>query len=422
VARRTSFGVLLVLTVAMLVFAATGPARAAGEDRHDRTVEIDLYGLETCPHCHSARDFLEDLAAEVPEVVFRYHELTGDRAAQRAYVDAIESRGGTAGAVPAIVLGERLWMGFGPSTGTAIREEVERLLAPPVAGPPAPPPSGEQRATIDVPFIGAVDVGSSSLLTSTVLIAFVDGVNPCSLWVLSVLLALVLHSGSRGRVALVGTTFLTVTTALYGLYIVGAYTLLSYVSYLTWVQRGVAAVILVLGAINLRDALRPEPATLAIPASAKPGIYRRARSLVSPERSVLGVVAGTVVLAAGVSLAETPCSAALPLLWTNLVAAADPGTTVAVSLFALYMLIFLVDELVLFGAVVVTMRATRLQEHHDRVLRLATGAVMVGLAVTMLAAPSMLESVAGTLVVFAGAGVVAAVLLVGRRLLRPQPA
>ena len=256
----------------------------------------------------------------------------------------------------------------------------------------------------------------AAAVTATVVIAFVDGVNPCSLWVLSVLLALVLHSGSRGRVAVVGTTFLTVTTALYGLYIVGAYTLLSYVSYLSWIQRAVAALILVLGVVNLRDGMRPGPGTLAIPESAKPGIYRRARSLVSPERSVLGVVAGTVVLATGVSLAETPCSAALPLLWTNLVSAADPGAAVAAGLYALYMVIFLVDELVLFGIVVVTMRATRLQQRHDRALRLVTGSVMVGLAVAMLVAPAVLESVAGTLAVFAGSALVVVLLLAARRL------
>ena len=52
--------------------------------------------------------------------------------------------------------------------------------------------------------------------------ALVDGVNPCSLWVLTMLLALVLHSGSRRRVMAVGGTFLLVTSLMYGLYIVGS--------------------------------------------------------------------------------------------------------------------------------------------------------------------------------------------------------
>jgi hypothetical protein len=47
--------------------------------------------------------------------------------------------------------------------------------------------------TLDAGFLGTIDLGGTSLLVSTLVIGFVDGVNPCSLWVLSVLLAIVLH-------------------------------------------------------------------------------------------------------------------------------------------------------------------------------------------------------------------------------------
>jgi hypothetical protein len=245
---------------------------------------------------------------------------------------------------------------------------------------------------------------------SSLVIAFVDGVNPCSLWVLSILLALVLHSGSRRRVALVGASFLVVTTGLYGLYMVGAYSLLSYASYLSWIERAVAAVVAVFALVNLRDYFRAEPPTLAIPASAKPGLYRRARTLISPDRSALAVVAGTAVLAAGVSLVETPCSAALPLLWTDLLAGHDATTLAAVGLFAIYMAIFLADELALFAAVVLTMRATRLQERHGRVLRLVTGSLMLCLAAVMILDPTMLENIPGTVGVLAATLVVTAIL------------
>ena len=40
---------------------------------------------------------------------------------------------------------------------------------------------------------------------------------------LTILLALVIHSGSRKRIMLVGTTFLIVTAAIYGLFIAGVF-------------------------------------------------------------------------------------------------------------------------------------------------------------------------------------------------------
>jgi hypothetical protein len=316
-------------------------------------------------------------------------------------------------------VGDRIWVGFDDRIEAEIRAEVAARAGGSAGDEQAAGAGGAEEdgsEWVDVPLFGNVDVGSSSLLVSTVVIAFVDGVNPCSLWVLSILLALVLHSGSRRRVALVGTSFLVVTTALYGLYMVGAYSLLSYASYLSWIQRLVAAVVAVFAVVNLRDYFRSEPATLAIPASTKPAIYRRARSLIAPDRSALAVLAGTTVLAAGVSLIETPCSAALPLLWTDLLASHDATLAAAVTLFALYIAIFLLDELALFGAVVLTMRATRLQEHHGRALRLVTGSVMLSLAAVMIIDPTVLEQLGGALAMLAASVVVAVVLATYRRL------
>jgi uncharacterized membrane protein len=137
------------------------------------------------------------------------------------------------------------------------------------------------------------------------------------------------------------------------------------------------------------------------------------RALGAHDRSLPAVLAGTATLAVGVSLLETPCTAGLPLLWTNMLADRNVPAAGAVLLFVVYLTVFLVDELIIFGAAVVTLRATRLQEHHGRVLQLASGTLMLTLAATMIVAPRSLESLTGTLAVFVVAiGIVALVLAV----------
>jgi glutaredoxin len=406
-----AWALLVAFAVVML---GGGVARA-----RDPTVDLYIFHLNSCPHCQAARTFLAELSEEVPELVLHEYEVSSDPVAQHLFAEMTAELGGEPAAVPTIIVGDRMWVGFNDAIAAEIRSEVAARASGAADDAAAQAGGGgDERDSewVEVPFVGDVDVGSSSLLVSTVVIAFVDGVNPCSLWVLSILLALVLHSGSRRRVVLVGTSFLLVTTALYGLYMVGAYSLLSYASFLSWIQRLVAAVVAVFAFVNLRDYFRSQPATLAIPASAKPGIYRRARALIAPDRSALAVAAGTAALAAGVSLIETPCSAALPLLWTDLLASHDASTAAAVTLFALYMAIFLADELALFGAVALTMRATRLQERHGRLLRLVTGSVMLGLAAVMLLDPTLLDDVSGTLALLAATVLVATVLAIVKRL------
>ena len=107
--------------------------------------------------------------------------------------------------------------------------------------------------------------------------------------------------------------------------------------------------ILALGLINLRDYLTASDGfTLSIPERVKPGIYRRMREIVAPSRTIGAALAGTALLAVGVSVVETPCTAGYPLLWADMLAAQDVGLMGAIPLFALYMAVFLIDELVVF--------------------------------------------------------------------------
>jgi cytochrome c biogenesis protein CcdA/glutaredoxin len=416
---------LVVVFVLGLLVATAGPAHGgdgepAGAEPAD--VELVIFWGEGCPYCAAERDFLEDLAASRPGLVVRDHEVYGDEANRRLFEQMAADAGITPRSVPTTFLGDRVWVGFGDATAASIRDAVDDALAGrvPAEDPGGPGAPEVVDSVVDVPFVGPVDVGDRSLVVSTLLIGFVDGVNPCSLWVLSVLLALVLHGGSRRRVVAVGTVFLAVTSTMYGIYIAGLYSALRYVQYLTWIQRTVAVVVGVLGLLQLKDvvAFHRGP-SLGVPERAKPGMYRRMRRLADPERSVPVVLGATALLAVGVSLLETPCTLGLPLLWTDLLARNDVSALGTALLLVLYLSVFLVDELVVFLVVVATMRAVRLQERHGRDLKLVSGVVMVALASVMLVRPTMLETVGGALAVFGlAAGLAAAGLLADRRLHR----
>ncbi len=380
----------------------------------DAPIEIVVFHGEGCPYCARMLEFLDELQQRQPLLEVTAHEVWNHPENRELFWATATSHGIEPTAVPTAFLGDAFWVGFDSTVARQIEDAVGALAA-------GRAPQVEERTTIDVPFVGDVDVGHSSLVTATVLIAFVDGVNPCSFWVLSMLLALVLHSGSRARIVVVGTVFLTVTSALYGLYMLGAYSALSYADELTGIRIAVALVAATFGVLHLKEYVTHRGLSLTIPDERKPGMYRRMRRLAVPERSWPAVVGGTVVLAVGVSLAETPCTAGLPLLWTNMISARDVSASGAALLFALYLVVFLIDELVVFGVAVVTLRAAKLQERHGRVLQLVSGTLMVALAVAMIAAPTLLESVSGTALVFGiAAAVVALVLAVEHLVVRRQ--
>ena len=125
-----------------------------------------------------------------------------------------------------------------PGPTVAPTAVVPAGAAPRASGPPPLPGRRQPRRTPRQPAAGprpaadrSVDLATQSLALSTALIAFVDGFNPCSLWVLSVLLALTLHTGSRKKVFIIGLVFLTVTALVYALFIAGLFTMFTIVSF-----------------------------------------------------------------------------------------------------------------------------------------------------------------------------------------------
>jgi hypothetical protein len=268
------------------------------------------------------------------------------------------------------------------------------------AGPPAPPGNG---SVVDVPVVGAVDLAAYPALSATLLIAFVDGFNPCSLWVLTVLLAMVLNAGAtRGRVALIGGTFLTVTGLIYGAFIAGVFTVLGFIEHLGAIRVGVAAIALFVGAVNVKDYVAyKQGLSFTIPDRFKPRIYRGGRSVRDTDRPLAAVLGTTVAMAAGIALVELPCTAGFPVIWAGIMRTQGVEGVAFWALLGTYLVVYVLDELVLFAAVVVTLRVGRFQERHGRLLKLLAGAVMLSLGVVLLVAPTLMEDLgAAALVVF----------------------
>ena len=265
--------------------------------------------------------------------------------------------------------------------------------APVAQADPAPAPATGS-STLTLPLIGPVDLGTQSLAISTALIAFIDGFNPCSLWVLSMLLALTLHTGSRKKVFIIGLVFITVTSLVYALFIAGLFTMFTVISFVGWIRVVVALVALFFAVVNIKDYFwYKEGLSFTIADEQKPGLYRSMRRVINASDSLPALIGATIVMAAGVSLVEFSCTAGFPVLWTNLLVAQNVTALTFIALLALYMLIYQLDELGIFLAAVFSLRASKLEEKHGRILKLIGGTLMLTLAVVMLVNPSLMNSI-----------------------------
>jgi hypothetical protein len=220
-------------------------------------------------------------------------------------------------------------------------------------------------------------------------------------------------------VLIIGLIFLTVTAGVYALFIAGLFTVFTVVSFVGWIQIVVALVALFFGLVTIKDYFwYKEGISFTISDDKKPGIYQRMRKLVDASQSFLGLAGATVVLAAGVSLVEFSCTAGFPVLWTNLLVSQKVSGLTFVLLLLLYLLIYQLDEMVIFFTAVYSLKASKLEEKHGRILKLIGGMLMLTLAGVMLINPALMNSLSSSLLIF-GATLLATllVLLVHRGIL-----
>lgn len=411
--------------------------------RSSAPVYIYLFWGEGCPHCAQAKPFLESLADQDDRIILRSYEIYYAPGNQEIFTEVCSTIGIEPRYVPTIIIGNRYWEGYSEQIAYEIQNVVAACLqtgcpdagagivAPPETPRPTAAPTGTSllpggtpepdAGTVTLPLFGEVELSGHSLALSTALIAFVDSFNPCSLWVLTMLLTLTLHTGSRRKVLLIGVLFLTVTAVIYALFIAGLFTVLTIVSFAGWIQIIVSLVALVFGLINLKDYFwYKEGVSLTISDSEKPGIFRRMRNLMDPNLSFWGLAGGTVVLAAGTALVEFSCTAGFPVLWTNMVVSQNVGTAGFILLLLLYLVVYQVEAYFIFAAAVVSLHSSRIEERHGRLLKLIGGVLMLTLAGVMLVKPSLMNDLTGSLIIFGLATLAILLVLLLHRIVLPQ--
>lgn len=454
---------LFTLIILLIIGATTASAQTPLPPSSDGLTLYFFWG-DGCPHCAEMEPYLQTLAVKYPNLTIKAYEVWKIPANQALLEDLCKAFGYEPQGVPNIFLGPYYSIGYDQSMNADIEHAVEQLLAegsedksaaiiaahpnavmtligpgsgahqpPQPAATPTPAPEAAPTAVateeaggnlvtkheLTLPIIGTINLDKESIWLSTALIALVDGVNPCSMWVLTVLLAITLNTHSRKKIFIVGFVFITVTALIYAMFIAGLFHVLKIVSFMGWIQVVVAIVALFFGLVNIKDYFwYKEGVSFTIDDSKKSGIFAKMRRVMDASGSIWGLIGATIVLAAGVSLVEFSCTAGFPVLWTNMLNAQQVGTGLFFALLLLYMLIYQLDELAVFLVAVFSLRASKLEEKHGRILKLIGGSLMLVLAAVMLINPNLMNSITDTLVIFGIAFLLAMlILLVHRRLL-----
>jgi hypothetical protein len=411
------FLLLAILYSTMARAAADDPWLRRGADGQPE-VQLYFFWSLTCPHCMAAHPHIDAIPQARPWVRLHALELSRQPENVQKYEAMARTLGEEAVSVPALLFCGEMHVGWDgdETTGATIRRRLDDCRARAGSGQPAsaaPPPA----ATIDLPLIGALDPASLSLPVLALVLAGLDAFNPCAFFVLLFLLSMMAHQKSRARMLTIGGVFVTISGLMYFGFMAAWLNVFQLFGHLAWVTLAAGALAVFVGAVNVKDFFAFEKGlTLSIPESKKPDIFRRTRGILAADNLPAMIVA-TAFLAVAANFYELLCTAGFPMVYTRLLTLADLSPAGRYAYLAAYNVIYVVPLAAIVAVFAGTLGARKLTEREGRLLKLMSGAMMLGLGVLLLLAPERVSQVG---IAFGLMALAVVVTLIAARLTRSR--
>lgn len=394
--------VMLALGCFEITLASAASIQYLSEEASAPSADIEVFVREGCPHCAKAEAFLKNLQFEQPALRIVIRDVLKSPADLERLKRIAEDQGLAMVSVPTFIVRGQLIVGFSDeeTTGKVIRGSLapaesktqaasnisdgciagESLFCEEGMLKPAVKPE-----TFSVDFLGhSLSLDQIGLPLFTLAMGLLDGFNPCSMWVLILMISLLAPINRRSRMLAIAGTFVIVEGLVYFIFMAAWLNLFILIGLSCTSEVIIAMLAILAGAINLKDFWAfGWGISLSIPATAKPGIYARLRNILQAE-NLAAAILGTVVLAILVQIVEFMCTSGFPALFTRILTLKQLDSMSYYGYLLLYDLAYMFDDVVILAIGVITLSQRRLQEKEGRWLKLISGFVMVGLGVYLL--------------------------------------
>lgn len=366
--------------------------------------DIEVFVRNGCPHCAKAEQFLQTLKRERPTLRIVIHDVEQEPAALAQLQRLAKSQDVRTVKVPAFQVGGQLIVGYSDeiTTGQLIRGALTQAQIPQnqdtsgsceaeqsLSCEAGAEVSSKAPQSFNLDFFGRrLSLDEVGLPMFTLAMGLLDGFNPCSLWVLILIISLLAPMNNRPRMFAIAGTFIAVEGLAYFIFMAAWLNLFLLIGLSRISEIVIAAIALLAGMINLKDfRFYGRGFSLSIPDVAKPDIYSRMRRILHAE-NLGGAVIGAAVLAILVQIVEFMCTSGFPALYTRILTLKQLDSMSYYSYLLLYNLAYMFDDVIILAIGVITLSQHRLQEKEGRWLKLISGLVMVGLGIYLIIAPA----------------------------------
>jgi len=351
--------------------------------------QIDFFYSAICPHCAKEHEFLKELKNKYPEIEIKEYEVISNQENQKILQDFYEKYkvpAGERGWVPVTFTPTKYFIGFNEQIGAELESCIRECLGEGTGVP----------QKIKIPIFGEIDISKMSLPVLTVTLGAMDGLNPCAMWILLFLIALLINTRSRKRMWLIGGTFIAASGIVYYLILTAWLNLFLAIAYVNLTRILIGVFALGVGIWQIKNFITFRPGVCKVTDGKaslqdriKNGLKNHAEKLaLSP--FTLGILGGVIVLAFGINLVEFFCSAGLPATFTRILALNPLSTFSYYFYLFLYTFVFMLDDLIVFSLAVITLSRISLTEKYNYWSTLIGGLLIFVLGILLIFKPELL--------------------------------
>ncbi len=356
-----------------------------GEEQEEDKINIYFFFGDGCPHCANEERFFKDLKKEYGQYYNLYmYETWRDDSNLELMKKAKEIMGKPVNqSVPFTVIGDEAYIGYDDSVGVKIETKIKEYLEV----------ITEEEAVAEkykenIPFLGDIDKRDVSIGLVAVILGFVDGFNPCAMWVLLFLINMLIGMNDKKKMLIIGITFLFTSAVMYFLFMLGITNILSFIA-TRHVRTIIGAIALIIGIYNIVKFVRQrkeEDGCHVVDEKKRKKIFERIKKFTT-EKNLLLALGGVVILAISVNVVELACSSVFPATFAEILAVNEVTGIAKIIYLLIYTLFYMIDDLIVFIIAVATLELSTTSTKYGKYSSVVAGIIMILVGILLMFKP-----------------------------------
>lgn len=346
--------------------------------KNDEKVNIYLFYSKICPHCQKEEKYFETLKEKYQDKINIYtYEVTENKTNNEIMKSLKKELKENSQGVPFTIIGSKTFLGYDESLNERIENTIESYLDE----------NTKTHNTYTIPILGKIEAKNASIILIAIILGFIDGFNPCAMWILLLLINMCISIKDKKKMLIVCSTFIITSGIIYFLSMLGIGFILDLTT-ISYIRNIIAILAIILGIYNLYTYLKTRKQTgcHVVKKEKRKTIITKINNILNNKNTLL-MFGGTIILATSVSLVEMACSLGFPTIFLELLSINNIHSFLKVTYLLIYILFYLIDDIVVLFLSIKAFETKGISTKYNKYVHLIGGLIMILMGVLLIFKP-----------------------------------